>query len=116
MAIVTRDEVKTFLQISDTSKDTLIDSLIPQVEADFLIIRNKAFDEDSNDVIEYPDNCELVASQMIGFHMTSMAQSGGAFQSESIGSYSYTAKGSEDNILGYPKQIVSRIERYVGLV
>jgi hypothetical protein len=43
MAIVTLAEVKTYLQISDTSQDTLIDALIPQVEQMFLKIRGIPF-------------------------------------------------------------------------
>ena len=111
MAIITRAKAKTLLQITDTLKDDLIDALIPQVEADYLLIRNRAFDEDSNDDIDYPDNAELVAAQMIGFLMTDMAKSGGAFKSESIGKYSYT---SSEMVAGYPKTITSRIDKYVG--
>lgn len=111
MAIITLAKAKTLLQITDTLKDDLIDALIPQVEADYLLIRNRAFDEDSNDEIDYPDNAELVAAQMIGFLMTDMAKSGGAFKSESIGKYSYT---SSEMVAGYPKTITSRIDKYVG--
>jgi len=111
MAIVDLDTVKLFLQISGTNKDVLIEALIPQVEADFLKIRNKAFDEDSNDDIEYPDGSELIASQMVGYHMDSSMKTGGSKKSESIGSYSYT-RDSESGVLGYPKAITDRIERY----
>lgn len=111
MAIITRAKAKTFLQITDTLKDDLIDALIPQVEADYLLIRNRAFDKDSNDEIEYPDNAELVAAQMIGFLISDIARSGGAFKSESIGKYSYTVA---DMVAGYPKTITSRIDKYVG--
>jgi hypothetical protein len=39
MAIVTRDEVKTFLQISGTAEDSLIDALIPQAEQAYKKLR-----------------------------------------------------------------------------
>jgi len=111
--IVTRDRVKLFLQITGTAKDILIDSLIPVVEHDYLIIRNKEFDEDSNDVVDYPENSELVASQMIGYQMSATMKDGGMMKSERIGDYSYTTGGSEDLTNGYPKNIVGRIERFV---
>lgn len=43
MPIVTLNKVKTFLNITDTTKDALITALIPEIEADFLLIRNKPF-------------------------------------------------------------------------
>lgn len=110
MAITTLDSVKIFLQITDTTRDTLIEELIPQVEADFLLIRNIPFDEDSNGEI-YPDGSELVAAQMIGFHLSSFMASGGTYRSESIGSYSYSV--GDSGSLGYPKAITSRIKKYV---
>jgi hypothetical protein len=114
MAITTLSEVKTFLQIpaTDTSKDVLIEALIPQVEADFLIIRNAPFDLDTDEVtILYPDNAELVASQMIGYMMTQAMSTGGGFKSESIGSYSYSLN---DTVGVYPKSITGRITKFVG--
>ena len=46
MAITDRDTVKSLLNIStgDTSKDAWIDALIPQIEEDYVSIRNKPFD------------------------------------------------------------------------
>jgi len=43
VAIVTRDEVKTYLQITTTDYDTLIDELIPQAEGLFLLVRGIPF-------------------------------------------------------------------------
>jgi len=43
MAIVTRDEVKLYLQISTTTFDSLIDALIPQAEGLFLQVRGIDF-------------------------------------------------------------------------
>ena len=116
MAIVDLETVKTFLQITDDTKDDLIEKLIPQVEADFLLIRNREFEDDSNDDLVYPDNAELVASQMIGYMLTEQAQTGNYLSSERIRSYSYSANTGEANFqLGYPKNIIKRIKRYVGV-
>ena len=111
--IVTLDRVKTFLQITGTSKDDLITALIPMVEHDYIMIRNKEFDEDSNDDVDYPENSELVASQMIGYQMTTQMKTGGALKSERIGDYSYTNASSDDITNGYPRAIVGRIERFI---
>lgn len=108
--IVTLEQVKMFLQITGDAKDDLIEALIPEVEADYLLIRNREFDDDSNDDIEYPAGSALVAAQMIGFLMSDMMKSGGVVKSESIGSYSWTA---DDLVNGYPKAIVRRIKRYI---
>jgi len=111
MAITTLSEVKTLLSITDTDRDALIEALIPEVEADYLIIRNWPFDTDDLDATVYPDGSALVAAQMIGFHLHSAMKTGGAFSSESIGSYSYSR--ADDGGLGYPKAIIARIKRYV---
>jgi hypothetical protein len=111
MAIITLARAKLFLQITDTTRDALIEALIPEVEADYERLRNRDFDVDSNDDIEYPDGSELVAAQMIGFHLQPSMKSGGAMKSESIGSYSYTR--DDNSADGYPKSITCRIKRYV---
>lgn len=117
MAIVTRKTVKNYLQISGSTYDNLIDMFIPTVEADFLRIRNTEWDYDSNDDIDYPDNAEFIAAQMIAYLIKNTALSGGysGMKSESIGSYSYTRGGKEDFDNGYPRYIVDKIERYVRL-
>lgn len=115
MAIVTRNFVKEALGITGTTYDTRIDLFIPHVEADFESIRGIPFDEDSNDEIYYPENAELIATQMIAYLIKTMSLSSGVFsemQSESIGSYSYSKKAGTDMLMGYPKSIVGRIERY----
>jgi hypothetical protein len=50
MAIITRDEVKEILQITGTDQDTLIDTLIPQAEGMFLIVRGIPFFEIEADI------------------------------------------------------------------
>jgi hypothetical protein len=112
MPIVTRETAKTFLGITDTSKDAQIDLLIPAVENDYLLIRGLPFNVDSNDdpIVDYPENSEVVASQMIGYQLANLSP---GMQSEKIGSYSYTR--DEKIIDGYPKSIVNRIERFQGM-
>lgn len=115
MAIVTRKFVKEALGISGTTYDSRIDLYIPHVEADFESIRGIPFDEDSNDEVYYPDNAELIATQMIAYLIQTMSITSDVFNnkvSESIGSYSYTKKGGVEMLKGYPKSIVGRIERY----
>lgn len=108
--------VKLFLQITNTSKDELIRALIPQVEADYLLIRNRAFEDDSNDELVYPDNAELVAAQMIGYLLTEQAKSGAFLSSERVRSYSYSINNGQDSFKhGYPVNIVRKIKRYVGV-
>ena len=112
--IVTLEQVKMFLQITDNTYDTYILSVIPYVEEKYENIRGIPFDVDSNDITEYPPGCELTASQMVGYliqtsQLTNMTDK----KSESIGSYSYTRGGTDDMVQGFPKSIVSQIERYV---
>lgn len=115
MAIVDLETVKTFLQISDSTYDALIQALIPQVEAHFEEIRGIPFDEDSNEVVEYPDNAELIAAQMVGYLIQTTPLNSGSYNdksSESIGSYSYSKKTGVEMTMGYPTSIIGRIERY----
>jgi hypothetical protein len=111
MAIVTRNTVKKFLQITVSTYDDLIDSFIIMVEADYEKIRGVDFDVDSSDVIQYPEGAELIASQMVGYLLNSTPLANQSDKkSESIGTYSYTR---DDKMLeGYPKSIVGRIVRY----
>lgn len=108
MAIVTLSEVKTFLQITDTSKDTLITALIPAIEADYLKIRNYAFDLDDDGVtIIYPDGSDYTASLMIGYALN---KNNTGMKSESLGDYSYT---KQDLIGEYPAEISKRIKTFI---
>ena len=115
MAIVTRKTVKKYLRITSSEYDAIIDTYIPVVERDFEAIRGLDFDEDSNDVIEYPENAEMIAAQMIAYLIQTTSLNSGSYSdksSESIGSYSYSRKMGADMIMGYPASIVGRIERY----
>jgi hypothetical protein len=54
--IITRAEVKTLLGITDTSKDALIDALLPLVQDDLINYCNQHFDKAAldSDGLEYP--------------------------------------------------------------
>jgi len=106
MPIVTRDYVKTYLGLSGTTYDERIDMLIPIVEADYLLIRNAAFDTHDNEELNYPDDSQVTSSLMIGFHLNNKPD---GMKSETIGSYSYTKEEITD---GYPKSIARRIKRF----
>ena len=108
--IVTRETVKTILQITDTSQDALIDVLIPLVEEDYLNIRNLPFDTDEFGDIIYPKGAGLHAALMVGYHLQA-ARNAGGMQSESLGDYSYTRGMGND----YPVQVIGGIRRFVGV-
>lgn len=109
MAIVTREQVKTFLQIEGSDKDDLIDALIPEVESDYERIRNIPFDEIDGDVT-YPKGSALTAALMVGYLLQAPRVSGG-LDSESLGDYSYSR--SDVGRDGYPAQVISSIRRFV---
>ena len=114
MAITTLTFVKDYLDITDTSKDIKITALIPLVEQNYLDIRNIPFDTDENDDIVYPPGADVVASEMIGYKLSTIKDSGRNVTSESIDSYSISygdASGSAG--YGYPKSITSSITRYI---
>ena len=52
MAIVTLDEVKTYLQITDTGQDNLINELIPQAEGLYLQVRGIDFFTFTGDITD----------------------------------------------------------------
>lgn len=98
--IITVDQVKLFLGIPDsnTTKDDLIEALIPCVESDVSIYCNR---------LDYPAGMQPVAALMINYLMGAKTNTGK--QSESIGTYSYTM-GSGIN--GYPDVLMSALNKY----
>lgn len=109
--IATREQVKTFLQITGTEQDDLIDALLPVVEADYEHIRNASFDvdEETEDIV-YPEGSAYTAALMVGYALNSQRVSSG-LQSESLGDYSYTRADSAGD--SYPEAITGRIRRFV---
>lgn len=86
MAVITLDEVKTFLQITGTAKDDLIEALIPQAEAIITNWCNKDYSPDWGVGFKIP------AAMIMSDLMNSIAS--GGLKSESQGEYSYTRDGS----------------------
>jgi hypothetical protein len=112
-AVITTDEVKIFLQITDTSKDDLIDALIPIVQDNIIEYCNDDFT--TNSVQSFPVGLKLVASQMIGYDMSIMSGGGGSIgmQSESQGEYSYSRYSSNSGIAGeYPASILASLNKW----
>ena len=112
MAITTLANVKLILGIEDTSSDSLIEMLIPMVEADYLFFRNKPFDVDEEGITQYPANAELVAIRMLDY-LKDNDNFDGSIASEGISRYS-VVYGTMTR--GYPDTIVGMIERYVRFV
>ena len=112
MAITTLANVKTYLGLTTTAKDAIITFLIPQVESDFLRIRNKPFETDATTgAIVYPNGSELTAIQMIAYHIFDSSQAGvaGAVKAESLSRHSITYA---ELVNGYPGDLVKKIQRF----
>jgi hypothetical protein len=105
MAIITTDEVKTFLQITDSSKDDLIDALVPVVDSDITQYCG---------VSPTAAGAKIPAAMMVGYLMTTMAGGGASIgnKSESQGEYSYT----KEETRGYPLSVMMMLDRYKVLV
>ncbi len=112
MAITTLARVKTYLGLTNTTKDALITMLIPLVEADYLRIRNKAFDLDDDDDIVYPTGSELTAIKMVAYHLMDAEENDGvssAIKSESLSRHSITYNELKDS---YPPGIIGSIRTF----
>lgn len=105
MPVITVDEVKTFLQISGSSKDALITALIPEIEDDLRVTCNRTF-LDSEGAEAWPDGLKLTVSDMIGFRM----DKGRDLKSESQGGYSYTKQDIGSS--GYPVTIEKKLAKF----
>lgn len=101
------ETVKSFLVINDTANDARIDLLIPRVEADYLSIRGKAFDLDTNGDTVYPEGSDSVASEMIGYLLNKKY----GVKIESLADFHQTFEDA--TLFGYPKSIVGSIKRYL---
>lgn len=105
MAVITLSEVKTFLQITSTSKDALITALIPEIEDELKTICNRTF-LDSEGAEAWPDGLKLTVSDMIGFRMDKSRD----LKSESQGGYSYTKQDIGSS--GYPIGIEKKLAKF----
>lgn len=110
MAIITLSEVKTFLQISGTTKDALITALIPEIQGDIVEECNNTF-LDSEGAEAWPAGIKVVAAMMIGEAMASMSGGGQSIglKSESQGGYSYTKDSSGG---GYADSTLNRLKKW----
>lgn len=133
MAIVTIDFIKDYFNIAGSELDNRIAFFIPIVEANYLEIRNKAFeveagesDESLEEYIIYPANSEEVAAQMVMYKIKSTSSvvvtgttvvAGKEVKSESWGdhsiSYIESLIFSSELRFNYPTNIVSQIKRYM---
>jgi hypothetical protein len=131
--VVTRDFVKTVLQISDTSQDTNIDLWLPIVTGDVIKITNQMWiverdgDTDGTDIIGIKTkNLDLGQVLVAGTVTTTItaidddaykiktndfnAVGKEGISSESIGSYSYTlGDGDAGTEMGYPRTIIKAL-------
>ena len=100
MAVITVDEVKTLLQISNDLKDDLITALIPMIEDEIRNYCNQDF-QDAPTEPSWEVWMKIPAANMIGYTMNTSSNNG--FKSESQGGYSYT---KEDSMGGFPMGIM----------
>lgn len=107
--IITLEQYKAIAGIPDDSQDTRISALIPVVEEDFLAIRGKAFDTDSEGQTVYPAGSRMAAAEMISYKLLT-AKGNVGVASETIGDYSVGF--STDLLNGYPRPTVQKIRRY----
>ena len=107
--IITLCQYKSIAGITDTSKDTQISALIPIVEDDYLAIRGKAFETDSEGHTVYPEGSLGTAAEMISYKLLT-AKGGVGVTSETIGDYSVGL--SSDLLRGYPRSTVQKIRRF----
>lgn len=107
MSVITRDNCKTLLGITNTNQDALIDLLIPMVEDEIKEECNFQFlDVDGNE--NWPLGVTLIASKMVGYRLNDSQTIG--MKSESQGGYSYTKE--EMGRGGYPDSIIAGLAKY----
>ncbi len=106
--VITLAEVKTLLQITNTSKDSLIEMLIPIVKDDLLTYLNNNFTVDS--VTTYPSALKLYMANMINYKLNKPKDN---VKSESIDDYSVAYNtDSTSTIAGYPVSIMKGLEKW----
>lgn len=103
MPLLTTEEVKLFLGISGSAKDTLINALIPQAEAIITDWCNKDYSAD------WPIALKIPGSMIVQWLMSQMSGGGLGMQSESQGQYSYTKAQGQG---GIPSEIAVLLAPY----
>ena len=100
MPLTSINEMKIILQVSGSSRDEQIKTLLPVVENFIQEYTHCSFATGSN----FPDGLKLAAAHMIEY--ISYAQKKGNVSSETIGAYSVTY-GS-----GYPQEIIDMLKPF----
>ncbi|HEX2866544.1 MAG TPA: phage head-tail connector protein [Ignavibacteriales bacterium] len=111
MPIISKDEVKTFLDIpeADTSKDAKIELLIPEVEKWLKGYLNDPMkDEDGND--SYPDGIKFPFSQLLNYDIF-YRNKGIGVNSEHLADYAVTYDFRTTN--GYPAKILELVNPFL---
>ncbi len=106
--IITLDEYKVLADVKGNDQDARIEALIPVVEEDYLLIRNKPFD--GGDAPVYPTGAKLTAAEMISYKLQTLEGRVGT-SAESIGGYSMSFDSRRSR--GYPSYIVKKIASFV---
>ena len=91
--------------------DDQIEALIPEVEADYLKIRNKALELDDDDATVYPGGYKLAVIRMIRF-LLDEANRDTSLSSENVDGRS--GVGEFRTQYGYPVKIIAGIKRFHG--
>lgn len=117
MAVISLEYAKTLLQISGTTKDLLIEMLIPIVEDNIKEYCNDDFLDDSTPPVEaWPAGMKLSAAQMIGYSMSIMSGGGNSIgmESESQGEYSYTREtpAGSAGVGEYPASVLASLNKW----
>lgn len=107
--IISLEQYKAIVGITETSLDSRIEALIPVVEDDYLAIRGKEFDTDSEGNTIYPVGSVSTAAEMISYKILTSKGNVGTV-SETIGDYAVGF--STDLLHGYPRSTVQKIRRY----
>lgn len=116
MAIITLATWKTLTGTSATTYDTQVAALIPYVQADFVDMCAKDFDQGTADEA-FPSGCAIEVVQMINYRLqgTNIGNTGDSKISESTLDYSYTQEGATGGA-GYPKPLERAIRLKYGRV
>lgn len=107
--IITVEKFKSLTGTKNNLLDDQIAELIPAVEDDYLAIRGKSFDTAEDGSIVYPAGAVMTVAEMISYKLLTLPGRVGA-SGESISDYSVSL--DTDLIHGYPKGIVTKIDRY----
>lgn len=96
MSIITKDEVKTYLQISTTDYDDRIELLIPDVEAWVKLFCNDEMkDEEGND--SYPLGIKRVVAVLLSEDLFSRGKIDNNIVQETLGDYSVTFSSHQES-------------------